>query len=782
MIEEEIYRLLPALMRPYAATTFDRAFPYYKDGLNVSARRVLYVMFKEGYFTVTKKSAKIVGEVIGDLHPHGDRSVYDVLVKMGSNFSRNYPFVKPQGNFGNMNGDPPAAMRYTEARLSQFAQDVFDNPERTEQAIDWQDNYSDDIKEPVYMSTKLPIVLLNGFMGIGTGYRCSIPPHSLEDVVKMVRRYKENKMITDSDLMKGIYPEFPTGGIIANRKDVEDIYSGVKQTGSIKIKADIEIDREKSTILIHSMPFNLPWSNVLKTIKSLVNEKKNVILSGIRTPVEKKKVVDGEAYMEYELICSKDANLVEIANELINKVLVNTYAVELMLNYGKCVKSVTFSEIVGEWFRARSVSLNRKYEYILTKLRAEKHINEGILKIYDHLDEIIDLFKTINELDEVTRILMERYGLTKIQSKYIAERQLRQISQRSKEELIEKIKRIDEQIEENKYFRTHIEDIIVEEAEALLSKYNRPRRTIVPDSCDENNEIEIMSGALLVSRNQIALFTINDVTNGKILLNGLKSVKINGRNVKEIIKAHDIKGKLEGVLLILRDNTAKYMPVNEIGIINNWKSIDCMEEIIDAIPVYDYENDIVSVFTSDNKLKGVNVNEFKNRFLSLVPAGNIVAACRNDIMGSEVLLMDEDSNYLTIPLDNVPVLGRTASGVKTGFDIVEGKRFIMEQLESDCNSLVLGLVNDNSDGLILPLQLTAIQFTTSRTNKPKKLNIGNRRVLSINQVNTANKQSKCILIGRTTTVQLRINNFKQSGCEKPIGHNILEIIQVRTID
>lgn len=780
MVEEEIYSLLPTLMQPYAATTFDRAFPYYKDGLNVASRRVLYVMFKGNYFSVTKKSAKIVGEVIGDYHPHGDSSVYNVLVKMGENFNRNYPFVKPQGNFGNMNGDSAAAMRYTEARLSQFAQDVFDDPCKNEQAIDWQNNYSDDVKEPIYMSTRLPIVLINGFVGIGTGYRCAIPPHSLDDVVKMVRRYKENKDIPLSDFVDGIYPEFPTGGIITNKSEIESIYKGEKPTGSVKMKAEIEIDREKNSILIHSMPFNLMWHKVLKDIKTMVTDGKNLILSGIRAPAEKKKIVDGESYLEYELFCNKDANLVEIANELINKVLVNTYPIEFMLNYGKTVKSVTIKDIVAEWFSARAVSLNRKYESILTKLRMEKHINEGILKIYDHLDEIIDLFKTINELKEVISILVSRYGLTELQSKYIAERQLRQISQRSKEELIEKINRIDEQIKENMYYRNHIEDIIVEEAEAILTKYRRERRTIIPDESETSGNIEIMSGSILISRNQVSLFTINDITNSKILLNGLKSVKVNGRNVKEIIKAHEIEDKLEGILVFMRDNTARYYSVSEIGIINNWKSIDYVDEIIDAIPVYNYEEDKFIVFTSDNKLKVVSVNEFKNRFLSVVPSGDIKSVLRIDDMQDEIVLMNDKSHYLMFPHDSVPLLGRTASGVKTGFDDTDGL-FTMFQTDSDNDTILVSSVNDNLDGYITPLSIMSLKIC-QRVNKPKILLTHNdKKIIGVSKINVGAKMTKCILIGKTTTLQLKINNFKTIGVPKPIGHNVLETIQVKVL-
>lgn len=781
MHEEEIYRLLPALMKPYAATTFDRAFPYYKDGLNISARRVLFVMFKERYFTDTKKSAKIVGEVIGDLHPHGDRSVYDVLVKMGENFNKNYPFVKPQGNFGNMNGDPPAAMRYTEARLSAFAQDVFDNPSTNKQAIDWQDNYSDDIKEPIYISTKLPIVLLNGFMGIGTGYRCSIPSHSLEDVVAMVKRYVSNKNIPISELMDGIYPEFPTGGIITNPKEVENIYKN-DLTGSIKMSAEIELDRDNNSILIHSMPYNLPWSTVIKNIKSLVSEKKNVILSGIRAPVEKKRMIDGEAYMEYELLCSKDANLVEIANELLKKVLSNTYAVELMLNYGRSVNKVTFRDIIEEWFKARTISLNRKYEYELTKLRTEKHINEGIILIYDHMDDIIRIFRTISDPVDVSNTLMEKYGLTKIQAKYIAGTRLSQISNRSKEELRKKIDEIDKSIEENAYLRTHIEDIIIEDAEELLRKYGRNRRTIIDlGEKEETSSIEIMSGAVMASRNQFAVFDINNISNGKTLLNGMKTAKVNGRNIKEIIGCTSISDRLEGLLIVLKDNTAKYLPISDIGFINVWRSNDSLEEIISVIPIYHYETDKVMIFTSDNKLKTIMVNEIKNRYVSIVGSGDIKSIIRVDDFDGEIVLIDSKGRYLSFPSEQSPIVSRTASGVKTGFDDVEHD-FILKQIDVGLNTLILSSVNDNQDGFVTPLPINSICIG-SRTNKPKEIIKGfTRTVLSLNQLDVYVKMTKCVMIGKTSTVQLRVNNFKQYGIDKPIGHNVLEIVQVPVIE
>lgn len=783
MQEEDIDRLLPILMRPYASTTFDRAFPYYKDGLNVSARRVLYVMFKEGYFTVTKKSAKIVGAVIGDYHPHGDKSVYDVLVGMGANFVKNYPFVTPQGNFGNMNGDPAASMRYTEARLSEFGQDVFENPEKFKQAIDWQDNYSDDTKEPIYLSTKLPIVLLNGAAGIGNIYRCSIPGHTLEDVVTMIKRYKNNKNICLSDLMDGIYPEFPTGGIVTNKDDIEAVYKGLKPTGTIRMKADIEIDRENNTIKILSMPYNMKWHSVVAKIKELITDKKNIILSDIKTPVENKIVIDGENYMQYGLICSKDSNLVEIANELINKVLSSSYDIDLMMNYGRSVDSVTFKDIIAQWFESRSVSLNRKYEHVLTKLRTDKHINEGILKIYDHMDDIIELFKKYNDLKEISEILMKRYGLTEIQSKYIAERQLRQLSQRSKENLIADIARIESKMEEYKYYRSHIEDIIVQEADELLVKYKRPRRTIILDNnSTDNSSIEIMSGGILVSRNQLALFTINDITNSKTVLNGLKSVKINGKNVKEIIAAHEIEDKLEGLIIVTRNGQARYVSVSEIGVINNWKSIDTLDYFIDVVPVYDYDKDKFMVFSSDNKLKIVNVNEFKNKFVSL-SSSDVKAVSRVDDHIMDMILMRGDGKYLTFTSDSINILSRTAAGVLTGFDHTNDDFFLKQINHDDFNNLVVSIVNDNLDGFIMLQDLCFIDIG-KRTNKPSSLkSIGGKRVIGLNFINTSLKQTKCCLIGRTTTVQLKIINFKiQNGVHKPLGHNVLGIIQMKTLD
>lgn len=782
MIEEEIYKLLPALMRPYAATTFDRAFPYYKDGFNVSARRVLYVMFEGRYFDVTKKSAKIVGATIGDYHPHGDSSVYSVLVKMGTNFNKNYPLVTPQGNFGNMNGDGAAAMRYTEAKLSKFAQDVIENPVQNVQAIDWQDNYANELKEPIYLSTKLPLVLINGFTGIGTGYRCSIPSHTLKDVVMMIKRFRNNKNISLEELVDGVYPEFPTGGVITNREEIESIYKGMKPSGSVKMKADIEIDRANQSILIHSMPYGMMWGDVVRTIKSLVTDKKNVILSGIKTPAEKKKIVDGESgFLEYELICNKDANLVEIANELQNKVLRSSYAIELMLNYGRSVRSVNMKDIIAEWYNSRCVSLNRKYEHILTKLRKEQHIYEGILKIYDHLDEIIDLFKTINELDEVTRILMKRYDLTEIQSKYIAERQLRQISQKSKMDLIDRIKSIENQINENLMMRARIEDIIVEDAETILSKYDRDRRSLILDESESDTGIEIMSGAILVSRSQISLFTINDITNGRIILNGLKSSKVNGKNVKEIIRAHEIESNLAGVVVFTRGNTARYYSVKEIGIVNNWKTLDVMDELIDALPVYNYDEDQIVIFSSDNKIKVINVNELKNKYVPVTAGDDILCVTNIDIMKSECLIVSEKGEYLLFPVESVPVVGRTASGVKTGFDVSDGTSFTMMQIDSGVNQLLVSSVNENGDGYITPVNLASLS-SGNRTNKPKRICKNHSSVIGVFQIDNRLKKSKCVLIGKTSTVQILTHNFKQIDVAKPVGHNVLEVVQVKSIE
>ena len=463
-----------------------RALPDVRDGFKPVHRRVLYGMDGLGlsYSGQTKKSARIVGEVLGKYHPHGDSSVYDAMARLAQWWSVRYPLVFGQGNFGSMDGDPVAAMRYTEAKLEKISEDILGDLDKD--TVDMQNNFDDSLQEPTVMPTKLPLVLLNGSSGIAVGMATNMAPHNLSECCDGICAYIDNPDITTDELMHYIKgPDFPTGGIIMGRQGIRDAFETGQGRIVIRSKTEIEVSESgRETIVVTEIPY-------------MVNKRE--LIEKIAEPVETKKV-DGISYVNDEtgrdgvrlvIRLKMGANSSVVLNNLFKySPLQSSFSVNNVALVGGRPYTLSLKEIIRHFVEFRHDVIVRRTKFDLKKAQARAHILEGLLKALDIIDEIIAIIRSSRNVDDAKSTLIERFEFTDIQASAIVEMRLRQLTGLEREKLQAEY---DELMKFIKYcidvLGSHEMQmgIIKDETLSMKEKYGDARRTEITMSADEFN-------------------------------------------------------------------------------------------------------------------------------------------------------------------------------------------------------------------------------------------------------------------------------------------------------
>lgn len=758
----ELYASIRDNKTIYATTTFARAVPYTKDGLIEAYRRSIYDMINKKIRSSSKtvKSATIVGDIIGRFHPHGDQSAYQSIVTLSQSWTNNYPLVYGKGNWGNVLGKPAAHYRYTECKLSEFFDDVCEDIK--EEYVDFIPNFDNTDKEIAYIPFKIPVILVNGTYGIADSYITSILPHNLSDVVDLCEKFIHNKGIRNYELVEGFFPDFPNFGIILNKEEIENCYK-FNIPGNVKMKATMEVNREENRIIIKDLPYNVTEADILSTIKSY-HEKQHAVLSKVLNVIDIKTSRDhmDEMHIEYEVIFDKNANILEVARDLEKLVLSKTIPISNIMYDQKFVEKVSIKDIIAFWYDTLYTTKLRKINYQQSILSNDAHITEGKLKIYDYIDPILEFAKKAKCVQDFIDFLVKTYKLTPIQAKAITEMKIHQLSNTSKEELQRSIDEAYRKIAELDEKSKHIDDAIIDDLEKLRKKYGRPRRTVILEEHEVNNKnissIPMSNGAVLWSRNQYAIFAINNIINGKSLMNGVKNVKYNGKNVKEIIGCHNIKRDLIGILIFMENGTAKRINVSDIVGINNWISISDEPIITGIIPIYEDTDKFIAI-SDTNKIKISSVESFGKQ---AVATGKIKLVQRVEESKDSCLIATESGRYHMLKTKDIPELGRTASGVS--LNLPDNETISMIQLEQYTDdSGLCSIVDENEYSYILRIEQELLE-ETNRINKAKKLiDLGSGyKLTNINLVNTKDKDYKCILIGRNSTSQVSMQNIRSS--------------------
>ncbi len=463
-----------------------RALPDVRDGLKPVQRRVLFGMDGLGlsYGSQTKKSARIVGEVLGKFHPHGDSSVYDAMARLAQNWNQRYPLVYGQGNFGSMDGDPVAAMRYTEAKLEKITEDVLADLDKN--TVDFQLNFDDTIPEPTVLPTKAPLLLLNGSAGIAVGMATNMAPHNLSECCDAICAYIDDPDITVEGLVEHIKgPDFPTGGIIQGRQGIVDAYTTGRGKVIVRAKTEIEEDeRGRDCIVVTEVPYMVDKSEMIKRIGEMVEDKKIDGISDI-------KELSSREGIRIVFYLKKDANSNVVLNTLFKyTALQSSFAINNVALVNGRPRTLSLKEIIANFVDFRHEVVVRRTKFDLEKAQKRAHILEGLLKAIDVIDEIIAIIKRSANIDEAKAELVATFGFSETQAAAIVEMRLRQLTG------LEKAK-LQAEYDDLEKFIARCQEILASEAEQLAivkqesielkEKYGDARRTEITLSSEEFN-------------------------------------------------------------------------------------------------------------------------------------------------------------------------------------------------------------------------------------------------------------------------------------------------------
>ncbi len=462
-----------------------RALPDARDGLKPVQRRVLFGMDGLGlnYGGQTKKSARIVGEVLGKFHPHGDSSVYDAMARLAQNWNQRYPLVFGQGNFGSMDGDPVAAMRYTEAKLAKISESVLCDLDKD--TVDFMLNFDDTIMEPTVLPTKAPLLLLNGSSGIAVGMATNMAPHNLSEICDGICAYIDNPDIDVAGLMEHIKgPDFPTGGIIMGRQGIVDAYNTGRGKVVIRAKAEIEDRGGRQVIVVTEVPYMVNKADMISRIGEMIRDKK---IEGIS---EIKELTNREG-IRIEFFVKKDANANVVLNTLYKyTALQSSFAINNVALVGGRPRTLALKDMIKCFVDFRHEVVVRRTKFELEKAKAREHIVEGLLKAIDIIDEVIAVIRSSSNVDEAKNELVARFGFTDIQAGAIVEMRLRQLTGLEKDKLVDEKDKLVAFIAECEKILSSEElqlEVVKNETIELKEKYGDERRSEITLSADEFN-------------------------------------------------------------------------------------------------------------------------------------------------------------------------------------------------------------------------------------------------------------------------------------------------------
>ena len=481
---ELVHEMTTSYMEYAMSVIVGRALPDVRDGLKPVHRRILYAMYEDGLTSDRpfKKSATCVGDVLGRYHPHGDQSVYDALVRLAQDFSMRYMLVDGHGNFGSVDGDPPAAYRYTEARLSKISNEMLRDLDKD--TVDWDPNFDESRKEPRVLPSRFPNLLVNGSSGIAVGMATNIPPHNLREVINACLCILDNPEATLADLMEHVQgPDFPTSGLILGRAGIRAAYATGRGRVTMRARTDFEeFGQNRTRIIVHEIPYQVNKRMLIKSMADQVNDKRLDGISDIRDESDR-------TGMRIVIELKREANPQVVLNRLFAQTqLQTTFAVNMLalVRNQSQPKVLTLREILDEYLAYQEEIIIRRTRYDLKKAQERAHLIEGLLIAQDNIDEVIRIIRT--SYDNAKENLMQRFGLDEIQAQAILDMRLKALQGLDREKLQNEYKELEERIA---YFQrvlgdiNLVNDILKEELAQIRDKFGDDRRTEIQDVEDE---------------------------------------------------------------------------------------------------------------------------------------------------------------------------------------------------------------------------------------------------------------------------------------------------------
>jgi DNA gyrase subunit A len=661
-----------------------RALPDVRDGLKPVHRRILYAMKEMGlkHNTAYKKSARVVGDVLGKYHPHGDSAVYGAIVRMVQGFSLRYPMIEGQGNFGSIDGDFAAAMRYTEVRIDAITDEMLVDLDKN--TVDFIPNYDGSLKEPVILPTKLPSLLINGSSGIAVGMATNIPAHNIAEVSDALLALVDDEELSVSEIAKYIKgPDFPTGAIILGKSGIKDYME--KGRGSVKIRAKTEIEEVKSgreAIIVNEIPYQVNKSNLITSIADLVKDKKIDGITDLRDESDR----DG---IRIVIEIKKDANVQVVLNQLYKHTqLQSSFGVIMLALVNNRPKVMDIKEILMHHIEHRKVIIIRRTKFDLQKAEARSHILEGLKIAIDNIDAVIEIIKESSDEDNARVSLMSKFRLTKIQAEAILEMKIRQLTGLRRKEIDDEYLEVIKLIEKLRSVLADINKvlgIIKNEVLDIKRKYGDKRRTQI-QAAEVGFNIED-----LIQEEEVAVTMSHAGYIKRIPLDTYKAQHRGGRGItamntkeEDFVENLFITSSHSYMLFFTTRGRLYWMRVYEISegaraskgkaIVNLLQLNGAEEKITAAIPIRSFnpeniKDEYLLMCTRNGKIKKIALAKFVNpRKRGIIAIkledGDILVEVKVINKKPEIIIATKNGNAIRFKESSIRAIGRTGQGVK----------------------------------------------------------------------------------------------------------------------
>lgn len=754
-----------------------RALPDIRDGLKPVQRRIIYGINEMGVYSnvAHKKSARIVGDVMGKYHPHGDSSIYDAMVRMAQPFSYRYPLVDGHGNFGNIDGDGAAAMRYTEARMSKIASEMVRDIDKN--TVNFIDNYDGTEQEPVVLPARIPNLLVNGTTGIAVGMATNIPPHNLGEVIDGIQALIHNKDITIEELMNYIKgPDFPTGGQILGLSGLYKAYTTGNGTIVIRSKAEIESNEKngKNSIIITEIPYMV---NKTKLIERIAEIAKNKVVEGI-TDIRDESNRKG---IRIVIELRKDVNPEVMLNNLYKYTQLQTsYGINMICLVNNAPKAVSLKEALEEYLKFQVEIITRRTEFDLEKALARLHILAGYIIAQDNIEEIIKIIRETNDGSEKEK-LIERFGLSDIQATAILDMQLRRLSGLNREKILQEQAELEAQVieyrrilgsEEAKY------EIIENELMDIKNKYN-------DDRCSEiclHTDLNIENEDLIPREDVIITLTSSGYAKrmkqdayrvqnrGGVGITGIKTKEDDDVSLIIPTSTHDYLyfftnyGRVYAIKAYQipeSSRTAKGSPIV------NYITFKEGEKLAAVTRIPTVENNFKYLFfvTKDGIVKRTSITEFENirtngkYAITLREGDELFGVCLTD-GNKEIVLGASNGKSIRFKEDDVRVMGRTASGV-TGMRFKEDDDYIVGMAVIDDDASEILVVTEKGFGKRSDASLYRLQSRGGTGVKALNVTEKNGHLVTLKAVN--DKEDLIITTDKGVVIRMHIKDISITG-------------------
>ena len=676
-IEDEIRH---AYMDYAMSVIIGRALPDVRDGLKPVHRRILYAQHELGnrHNVAYKKSARVVGDVIGKYHPHGDSAVYDALVRMAQDFNMRVPLVDGQGNFGSVDGDPAAAMRYTEVRMSRATQELLNDLEKD--TVDWQANYDGTLQEPMVLPTKIPNLLVNGSSGIAVGMSTNIPPHHLGEIIDAVIEVIDNPQVTSLELMRHVPgPDFPTGGILYGTQGIREAYTTGKGIVRVRARAEIEHDDRggKSRIIVTELPYQVNKAKLLIKIAELVKEKR----------------LDGITDLRDESDRTGMRVVIELRRDVVPEVILNNLfkMTSMQSSFGIIMLAIVHGqprimelrEVLSHFVDFRRDVTTRRTQYELERALERAHILEGLKIALDHIDEVIALIRASASAEDARQGLMSRFGLSQVQSQAILDMRLQKLTGLERDKLLEELAALRQEIERLREILADDQKLmalIKEELIAVRDTYTDKRRTeISQDTSELSIEDLIADEQMVVTISHSGYIKRTPLAEYRAQRRGGKGKR--GMETKEADFVEDmfVASTHSSVLFFTSVGKVYQLKIHELPLrsranlglpVVNLLPIDQAEKVQAVLPVEEFsEGRFVMTATRQGIVKKTDLMAY-SRVLSV---GIIALSLKEDdelvdvriTSGKDlVLLSSQQGKAIIFDEDDVRPMGRQAAGVR----------------------------------------------------------------------------------------------------------------------